>query len=344
MAIRSHIRRVLGTVCWTIAGAGVLVLLVAAIRYRNSNTCKGSHIAIIGDTAGGHRPFIDRKGIADLLASAGAEKSEGRPIQSFDLRRLESALEKDVWIKDARLFFDNTGILQVKVTERSPIARIFGRDGNSYYVDNSGVELPLQDRFATRLPVFTGYPSSKFRTKGEDSALAAGILVLGSYLRKDTFWSARIAQIDITAQKEFELTPETGNARIAFGDGSDIDAKFHRLFLFYSEVLPRTGMDRYDRIDVSYDGEVIGTKKGISTDRYDSTQAIDNIRQMIRSAQQLQPDTTRQQHVRPLEDHNTMTEQNLNNYDLVPDAGDSSATVPMSGRQKGPRTATPKKP
>ena len=46
MAIRSHIGKVLATAFWAIAGSGVLVLLVAAIRYRNNNTCKGWHIAI----------------------------------------------------------------------------------------------------------------------------------------------------------------------------------------------------------------------------------------------------------------------------------------------------------
>ncbi len=76
-------------------------------------------------------------------------------------------------------------------------------------------------------------------------------------------------------------------------------------------------MDKYERIDVSYAGQVIGTRKGSGQNRYDSLQGIDNIRQLIRSAQQLQPDTVRQQNIRPLE-HSTQTDQNLTNYDLVP--------------------------
>ena len=327
MAIRSHIGKILTTVCWTIAGTAVLVLLVAAIRYRNSNTCKGWRITIGGATHAG--TFIDRKDITDLLLAAGADEHQRRPIQSFDLRRLETALRKDIWIKDAQLFFDNNGILQVKVYERIPVARIFTREGNSFYVDSVGVQLPLQDQFAARLPVFTDYPAAKFRMQGVDSALSAGMLQLSVFLRSDPFWMTRIEQVDITPQKCFELEPAIGDHRIGFGDGRDIEAKFHRLFLFYSEVLSRVGMEKYDRIDVSYAGEVVARQKGLSQNRIDSLRGIDNIRQMIRSAQQLQPDTLRQQHTRPLEDHNTMTEQNLANYDLVPNAGDSSATVPI---------------
>ncbi|HXB94621.1 MAG TPA: hypothetical protein VNU70_05665 [Puia sp.] len=343
MTIRTHIRTVLQTVGWTIAGGGVLVLLVAAIRYRNSNSCKGLHVVIAGETAAGSRLFVDRKAITDLLVSAGAEKAQGWPIQSFDLRRLESALEKDIWIQEARLFFDNNDVLQVRVTERTPMVRIFTRDGNSYYVDSSGVQLPLQDKFPARLPVFTGYPSAKFRIRGGDSILASGILHLSGFLRRDPFWSAQIAQIDITAEKGFELEPEIGDQRINFGDAGDIDAKFHRLFVFYKDVLSRVGLDKYDRIDVSYAGQVVGRIKGPVQTRYDSLQGISNIRQMIRTAQQLQPDTMRQQHIRPLEDHNTMTEQNLSNFDLVPDAGDSSATVP-DGKPRKPKATLPKQP
>ena len=332
MGIGTHITKVMTVTFWGLAGTGVLILLIAAIRYRNSNTCKGIRITITNRTAA-EPVFIDRKDIAGLLSSAMAGTVQDKPIRSFDLNRLESGLEKNVWIKDAELFFDNNDILQVRVTEREPAARIFTSDGGSCFIDSDGIALPLQEGAAANLPVFTNYPCShplnKIALHGEDSALTAGILHLGSFIRADSFWSAQIAQIVITSRKTFELIPETGSHRIIFGDGDEIPAKFRRLFLFYREVLSRTATDKYETIDVSWSGQVVATKTSAGQHHYDSLQAIDNIRQMIRSAQQLQPDTLRQQHIRPLE-QNTMTEQNLNNFDLVPDAGDSSATVPRA--------------
>ncbi len=128
---------------------------------------------------------------------------------------------------------------------------------------------------------------------------------------------AQVEQISITPDRTFELEPETGTNRVNLGDGNDVAAKFHRLLLFYQQVLSRLGMERYDRIDVSYAGQVVATRKGSEQRRYDSLQGLNNIRQLIRSAQQLQPDTLRQQSVRPLES-NTMTEQNLSTHDLLP--------------------------
>ena len=324
MAVKVNIKRVVAAVFWMVAGTGVLVLLVAAIRYRNSNVCKGYKIEIAGATPS-DALFIDKKGIADILTAAGAAKGQNRAIQSFDLRRLEAALTKNVWIKEAQLFFDNNGILQVKVVEREPVARIFFREGGSCYIDSNGVQLPLPDKLPVRLPVFTGYPGEKIVLRGKDSVLTMNILHLSDFIRRDSFWTAQIAQVAITADKGFQLEPEVGNHHITFGDGSNIDAKFHRLLLFYKAVLSRTGFDKYDRIDVSYAGQIVAVKKGAEQQRYDSAQGMNNIRQMIRSAQQLQPDSIRQ--IRPLE-HNTMTELNLTPIDLVPDAGDSSATVP----------------
>ena len=307
------------------AGSGVLVLLVAAIRYRNSNVCKGFRIEIAGPS-----PYIDKKDIADILTAAGAAKGQNKPIHAFDLRRLETTLGKNVWIKEAQLFFDNNGILQVRVTEREPVARVFTRDGNSCYVDSGGVQLPLPDKLPAQLPVFTGYPAAKIMSHGGDSALTRDILRLTGFIRNDSFWMARIAQVAILPGNEFELEPEQGSQRIHFGDGADIAAKFHRLSIFYREVLSRTDPAKYERVDVAYAGQVIATKRGSTPARYDSVQGMNNIRQMIRSAQQLQPDTLRQQNVRPLELNNSGTEQNLGTLDLLPGATDSSAPKPKA--------------
>ncbi|MBS1665640.1 MAG: FtsQ-type POTRA domain-containing protein [Bacteroidetes bacterium] len=335
MAAKLNIRKIVTALTWCVVGSGVLVLLVAAVRYRNSNVCKGYQIDVKGH-------YIDRKGIVDLLTAAGAAKGNNKPIASFDLRRLEAALEKNVWIKRAQLFFDNNGELIVNVTEREPAARVFTTEGSSFYVDSSGVQLPLEDKVQVNLPVFTGYPAPKIHLQGKDSALTAGILQISSFIRQDSFWSAQVAQVDITASRNFELEPEIGNHRVTFGDGSDIDRKFHRLFVFYKEVLSRTGFDKYSRIDVSYAGQVVGIRKGSEQSRYDSIQGMNNIRQLIASAQQLQQDTIRQQNVRPLE-RSTMTEQNLTNYDLLP--ADSETTKPTINKPaRSPRAVMPKKP
>lgn len=316
-------------------GAGVLVLLVAAIGYRNSKVCKGYRVDISGASG---VLFIDKRQVVDLLSgSAGAGKWQNRSTASFDLRRMEAVLEKNAWIKDAQLFFDNNGILRVNVTEREPVARIFTVDGNSFYIDSSGVQLPLSDRLTARLPVFTDYPAPKIKMRGRDSLLTAQVRQLSMFIRSDSFWMAQVAQLDITPERTFELVPTIGNHLIGFGDGSDYQAKFHRLFVFYKQVLGRTGFDKYSRIDVAYAGQVIGTHKGSEGSRQDSLQGMRNIREMIHAAQHLQSDTIHQREMRPLEDP-TQTEQTLTGYDLIPSGGDSTRNQPMRPKAIMPNT------
>jgi cell division protein FtsQ len=309
MAIKINIRKILTTMVWGCIGAGVLVLLVAAIRYRNSNACKGFVINLTGSS-------INKKDILSLLSPAGSARPQDRAIQSFDLHRLETTLEKNTWVRKARLFFDNNNVLHVDVAERTPVTRIFTAEGNSFYLDSNGIQLPLLAQVPARLPVFTGYPRQK-----ADSILSAGIRQISAFLRQDPFWMTQIAQVNITGDRTFELEPEIG-PRVTFGDGNNAGPKFHRLFLFYQQVLGKVGADRYQRIDVSYAGQVVAVRKGSGQRRSDSLQGLNNIRQLIRSGQQLQPDTLRQQSIRPLES-NTTTEQNLSTHDLLPANSDS---------------------
>src|SRR5579863_10032846 len=151
MAIRINIRKILSTMIWGSISGGVLVLLVAAIRYRNNNTCKGYVISLTGTS-------IPRKEILALLAPAGAPRIQDRPVQSFDLRRLEMTLDRNIWVQKSRLFFDNNNVLHVEVIERIPVTRIFADDGNSFYLDSSGVELPILTAAARAAPRFHRLP------------------------------------------------------------------------------------------------------------------------------------------------------------------------------------------
>lgn len=280
---------------WIVAGVGALVLLVAAIRSRNDKLCKGYEIDIAG---GGDHWFMDKNDVVQVLTGNGAYKLRGRAIKLFDLRRLEEKLERDVWIKDAELFFDNNNVLRVKIEEREPIARLFTTGGNSFYIDSTGAGLPLSDKLSARLPVFTGFPSEKPKPGGADSALIAQIKQVSAFLLKDPFWMAQIAQVDITPDRKFEMVPTIGNHLIDFGNGMDCDKKFGRLLTFYRQVLSKTGMNIYDRINVQYERQVIGVRRGAATSKFDSLQAAKKIEMLIVAAQApppaAQPDTTQQ--------------------------------------------------
>ena len=79
------------------------------------------------------------------------------------------------------------------------------------------------------------------------------------------------------------MIPTIGNHIIEFGDGSNCEQKFDRLFLFYKQVLGKTGMERYARINVKYEKQVIGVRNTFLS-KMDSIKFVKNIEHLIASS------------------------------------------------------------
>jgi cell division protein FtsQ len=192
---------------------------------------------------------------------------------------LEKNLEKDEWIKNAELYFDREDVLHVSVEEREPIARIFTTGGSSFYMDSSGHQMPLLDKISVRLPVITGYTNAK-KLSAKDSTFLNDVKQVAKFVYADPFWNAQIGQIDITADKKFELIPVIGDHIIRIGDAENLQEKLSRLFLFYKKVMSKTGFNKYSVVDVQYNGQVIGVNKG-PVSKVDSIQLQKNIKELL---------------------------------------------------------------
>jgi cell division protein FtsQ len=219
-------------------------LLAAAIRKKDAQHCSGVNITIEGVD---NNFFVDKKDIINSIKLTVGGSPVGKAVSSFDLRKIESQLEKDIWVKAAQLFFDNNNRLMVYVLEREPVARVFTTGGTTFYIDTSLAMLPLSEKFSARLPVFTDFPSDKIVLSKADSALLKDILTISMAIQKDTFNMAMIDQVDITPQRSFEMIPKIGNNIIVFGDATNVEEKFYKLQLFYRQVMVKAGWSKYSK-------------------------------------------------------------------------------------------------
>lgn len=257
------------TAGWWALGLAILVLLVMAMRKKDQAVCSDIKIEIEG--AQDH-VFVDEKDVLDVLKRNGATVKA--IVSNIPLRRLETLLEKNAWIKQANLFFDNNQVLQVKIEEREPLARVFALDGSSFYIDSSGLRLPLSDQLSARVPVFTSFPSGNARLSGPDSAVLQDIKHIAQFIARDSFWMAQVSQVDITPHRTYEMIPVLGNQVIELGNADNLDKKFDRLFSFYKQVWTKTGFEKYEKIDVQYEGQVVAVKKGTGKQAIDSAGAM----------------------------------------------------------------------
>lgn len=260
---------------WILAGIGTVVLMGAAMQKKNRKTCTDVKIEITGIE---ENMFIDEKDILELVNNN--RKVIGTPVSLLNLRSMETALEKNPWVKNAEMFLDNQQVLQIQIEERQPVARVFTMQGSSFYLDSAGVRLPLSDKLSARVPMFTGFPSDNIKLSKPDSVLLKDVVKLGRYILADSFWTAQVAQVDIEPGRQFELVPVFGDHVVSIGNAEELDAKFNRLYTFYKQAWLQHGIHYYEKINVQFDKQVVAVKKGMGGMRQDSTAALELIRQM----------------------------------------------------------------
>lgn len=283
MAAKISIKKVFGFLFWCLLAVALVWLAVQATQKRDRAICQGYELKLQGEES---QMFIDRKELIQLVTDNGKLVLKGRPVSSFNLKKMEEKLEKNRWIEKVELYFDNLQILQVVVSERIPVARIFTQNGKSFYLDSSAVALPLSDKVTAQLPLFTGFPAGEKRWTAKDSLLAKSVVQLGILLLSDSLWMAQVAQADITATGEFELLPTMGRHVIELGDASGLEQKFRKLRIFYQKVLAAKGLDAYERIKLQYKNQVVGVKSPLPFTKQDSMQAIRNVEELIRQSHQ----------------------------------------------------------
>ena len=76
-------------------------------------------------------------------------------------------------------------------------------------------------------------------------------------IREDPFWNAQIAQVDIDQKARAVFYTQVGDETIEFGKPIDLETKFRKLKIFYKEIFPRVGWNKYERINVEYEGQVV---------------------------------------------------------------------------------------
>lgn len=276
--------------CWVIVACGSIVLLVAAVRKNDSKACKGINVQIEGVR---NHYFIDKKDVEKIIAMYEGGQNVGKPIANFDLAKMENALQKNIWIKRAQVYFDNNGMLQVEIEEREPVARIFTIGGSSFYIDSSLMMLPLSDKLSARLPVFTGFPSEAAVLHRRDSALLKDIKTISLEIQADPFLNSMIDQVDITLQRQFEMIPKVGNQLILFGEATEVTNKFRNLKLFYKKIITKTGWNRYSAINLQYKNQVVAKIRGADDVSADSLRTTQLMQLIAINTERLAADTAR---------------------------------------------------
>jgi cell division protein FtsQ len=122
--------------------------------------------------------------------------------------------------------------------------------------------MPASDKFTSRATLLSG-PNAVALLRSEniaDSEEGRAVLELLRYIHADEFWNAQVAQLDIDSKGRIRMYPQVGDERIEFGRPENLERKFAKLRIYYKEILPRTGWNRYGRVNLEYDGQIVAER------------------------------------------------------------------------------------
>lgn len=202
--------------------------------------------------------FLDDQDIIRLM-ELDHENLKGAPLSRINLKEIESRIKSDRFVKDAELYSDIKGNLVVRATLHRPIARIVQDDGPDAYIAEDGTIMPTSDKFTSRVILISGPYVRQFIKQENILAHEDGeeVMAMLNVIRKDEFWRAQIAQLDFDKKGRIGMLQQVGSQTIEFGKAEQLTTKLRKLKIFYKEILPQMGWNKYERISLEYEGQIV---------------------------------------------------------------------------------------
>lgn len=247
---------ILISLAWVVSLGGIIVLMSFIEVKKAGVVCKDIKIFIPGN-----QYFIDKDQIDNILQLK-SNTLIGRKLENINMHELENKLKANPFIEFAKVYADMDGIICIEISQRQPMLRIMNQYDQDFYIDQHGLKLPLSENFTANVLVANGLIDEPFSGKVDTlhTALARDVFKTADFIRKDSLWSAQIAQIYVNQNHEIELIPRVGSQRILLGNADSLATRFHNLKVFYKQALPQIGWDAYKLINIKYANQVIGVK------------------------------------------------------------------------------------
>lgn len=202
---------------------------------------------------------------------------EGQKMEDINPNAIETFIRKMHEVEKVEVFKRLGGVWCVNVKVRQPLARIFNKFGESFYVDVQGVPMATSPNFTARVLVFSGNISDRCdsltvpeiinNASLKSSKNLDEIYRISNYVCNDPFLRAQIGQIHRDQWGSYTLIPLVGDHEIIFGSAEsdkEVKEKMDKLKIFYQEGLPYSGWSKYETINLKYKDQIVCRKKEIT--------------------------------------------------------------------------------
>lgn len=194
----------------------------------------------------------------------------GHLTSTLNAHAIEQHLLQNSAIQDANVFFQLSGKVDIKISQRQPIVRVENTVRQQFYIGSDGCLMAMNPNHTARLLIANGHISEAFHPNQKviksttdtitNTPMLNKIYELANYIRNDKFLNEFIHQIYINRKHEIELVSKVSNQLILLGDATNYEDQFERLEKFYTYGIQKVGWDAYSIINLKYDNQVVCTK------------------------------------------------------------------------------------
>ncbi|MRT94188.1 cell division protein FtsQ/DivIB [Ancylomarina sp. 16SWW S1-10-2] len=175
----------------------------------------------------------------------------GTQAIKINKEHLEHTINKIPFVKNTEIYTTLKGCLHLNIEQRKPIVRIL--KGKGFYIDEEGKQMPLSSNYTSRVLVVSGHI--------KDKTIESDLMPLINFITKDEFWSSQINQIYVDSNNEYILIPRVGGQKIEMGKIDNYERKFLKLYALYKDGFSTVGWNKYKKINLKYENQVVCTKR-----------------------------------------------------------------------------------
>jgi len=215
---------------------------------QRSSVCTAVQVSIEHSDPEG---FLSENDVCEMLGDAHL-MPVGRPMDHISVRKITETLAASDLIEQAQCYKTQAGHVCISIRQRVPVLRVMADSGADYYVDNHGTTIKSPG-YACNVIVATGAISPAY---ARDSLVGVANEILASQ-----FWKNQVVQLNVLGDGTVEMVPRVGDHIVCLGQPVGIGRKLSRLLTFYREGLSQAGWNRYSRISVEFDNQIVCKRK-----------------------------------------------------------------------------------
>lgn len=261
--------RLVVMVFFVLAGAGTVVLWSISVAEHVKLPVSAFEVTIVKD---GNADALVTNEEIDSLVRKNVGLLQGLPMNQVNVGKISDVIRNHPAVESVEVVMGVDGICRANVVQRIPLFRVINADASGFYVDQHGQTFPVLENAVAYVPVFVydgqlqlmEHPCTPDYYDWNQLGLTHldEMYSFAKFLKSSDDLRDWTEHVHVTNGGEFEVIPRVGDQVIDYGSIANLEMKTKMLFQFYKSEVARVNIEKYDRINLNFEHQVVCELRG----------------------------------------------------------------------------------